>query len=121
MHQIPLPGIHVKYENYILDTKIVMRRSIMGYHGTKNVPMIKISVAAPMIVPSVRKLLEAGFLYKNNLLNMLTYESNIQFVLRYMIDVGMVGASWIKCPKTHYSVVPFDEKISRCQIEITIA
>lgn len=121
MHQVSLPGIYVKYENYILNVSIVHRRSIMGYSGEKNIPFLKISLAAPMIVPGARKLLEAGFLFKNNLLTMLTYESNIQFVLRYMIDQDIVGASWIKCPAATYSVVPFDEQTSRCQIEVTIA
>ena len=121
MHRAPLQGIHVRYENYVLDAEIVYRQSIMGYSGKEKLPMIKISLAAPMLVPSARKLLEAGFVMWNNVcLNMLTYESNIQFVLRYMIDKDIVGASWIRCPGGTYNIVPKAEQVSRCQIEATI-
>ena len=122
MHRAPLQGISVKYENYILACEIVYGQSIMGFSGTDKIPMIKISMAAPMLVPSARKLLENGFvLWNEACLNMLTYESNIQFVLRYMIDADIVGGSWVKCPSDAYSLVPEDQKTSRCQIEGVIS
>ncbi len=34
-----------------------------------------------------------------------TYESNVLFVMRYMVDNDIVGASWVELPCGSYSVV----------------
>ena len=121
MQRAPMQGVHVRYENYILHCEIVHKQSIMGYNPRKTVPMIRISLAAPMLVPSARKLLEAGFvMWRDAPLNMLTYESNVLFVLRYMIDQDLVGASWIQCPAGSYKEVPEASRVSRCQIEAVV-
>lgn len=47
-----------------------------------------------------------------------TYESKINFPLRYMIDNEIVGMSWVEVPKEKYTLMK--NKISHCQIEVTI-
>ncbi len=32
----------------------------------------------------------------------LTYESNVAFVMRYMVDAGIVGANWVTLPAGKY-------------------
>lgn len=34
-----------------------------------------------------------------------TYESNVLFVMRYMVDHDIVGASWVELPSGTYTVV----------------
>jgi len=50
-----------------------------------------------------------------------TYESNIPFVLRYMIDRNMVGASWIHLDPGTYELVAPEQASSHCQYEINVA
>jgi DNA polymerase delta subunit 1 len=45
-----------------------------------------------------------------------TFESNILFPLRFMIDVKMQGMSWLEISAGKY--VNAAEKISTCQIEV---
>jgi DNA polymerase elongation subunit (family B) len=47
-----------------------------------------------------------------------TFESNILFPLRFMIDVGMVGMSWVEIPAGQYQVVDDRDKVSTAQIEV---
>lgn len=50
-----------------------------------------------------------------------TYESKISFPLRYMIDMGIVGMSWITLPAGKYTIRDKGIKISNCQIELVIS
>ncbi len=47
-----------------------------------------------------------------------TYESNIAFVLRFMIDKKMTGSAWLELAANKYEVVPDDQKVSHCQFEL---
>eukprot|EP00486_Rosalina_sp_Unknown_P012192 CAMPEP_0201594458 /NCGR_PEP_ID=MMETSP0190_2-20130828/191769_1 /ASSEMBLY_ACC=CAM_ASM_000263 /TAXON_ID=37353 /ORGANISM="Rosalina sp." /LENGTH=750 /DNA_ID=CAMNT_0048054083 /DNA_START=795 /DNA_END=3044 /DNA_ORIENTATION=- len=47
-----------------------------------------------------------------------TYESNIAFILRYMIDRNIVGAGWINVIAGKYRIVPEHKKSSNCSLEI---
>ena len=49
-----------------------------------------------------------------------TYESNLPHALRFMIDNGIVGMSWIELKKGTYSMRPTEYKKSVCQIEIDV-
>lgn len=122
MSRLPAHGVP-SYKDNVLHVGIVHKQSIMGFHGSAKRPFLRITVAAPMLVPSARKLLEKGNVMIPTFARaeMQTYESNIQFALRFMIDYKIVGASWIKCPAGKYQVVPDQEKISRCQYEITFS
>ena len=43
-----------------------------------------------------------------------TYESNVPFVLRFMIDKGIQGADWVEMPAVTYSLRDENRKQSRC-------
>lgn len=66
----------------------------------------------------------------------ITFESNIVYILRFMIDtkvivsfflvgrsltlVQVVGMNWIEVPPGNYTVIPRFEKKSTCQVEISM-
>lgn len=50
-----------------------------------------------------------------------TYESDIPFVLRFMIDKGVVGGGWIEVHKGKYNIIDDSEKNSNCQLELDLA
>jgi hypothetical protein len=47
------------------------------------------------------------------------FESNVLFVLRFMIDCGVVGGCWCELPATKYALggQPGRPKLSNCQID----
>jgi len=47
----------------------------------------------------------------------LTYESNIAYTLRFMIDTKVVGMNWVELPAGRYEVIDGKEKRSLCQLE----
>jgi len=47
-----------------------------------------------------------------------TYESNIAFALRFMIDTDIVGGNWVEVPKSKYLLC--NNKSSNAQIEIDV-
>ena len=49
-----------------------------------------------------------------------TFESNVLFVLRYMIDAGVVGGGWVSAPagKFHVGGAAGRLKLSTCQLDI---
>jgi hypothetical protein len=47
-----------------------------------------------------------------------TFESNIAYTLRFMIDTEVVGMNWIEVPAGNYTLV--HAKKSKCQIEISV-
>ena len=48
-----------------------------------------------------------------------TFESNIAYILRFMIDNKVSGMSWVKAPAGKYRIL-HDKTVSRCQLEIQI-
>ena len=48
-----------------------------------------------------------------------TYESGVLFVLRFMVDTGVVGGNWVECPAGSYTLQGADDprKASHCQLE----
>ena len=50
-----------------------------------------------------------------------TFESNVLFVLRYMIDAGVVGGGWVSAPAGKYAVGAAGVargKLSTCQLDL---
>jgi len=98
--------------------EISKKYSIFEYGEAKE-NFIKITVSQPKVVSSLRELFERGFGFSGYEFERQTYESKVNFPLRYMIDRGIVGMSWITLPKTKYKIR--HEKISNCQIEAEIS
>ncbi|KAL5531593.1 POL3 [Sanghuangporus baumii] len=100
--------------------KLVKKRSLWGYRGDDWVPFIKIFCTHPNNVPRVRDKGECAY---GGLFNGLTstYESNIPYVLRFMIDAKVVGMNWIEIPAGKYNILNGEKKRSQCQLEFSVA
>ena len=128
--------IREECENMVLKIEEKEAIDIMHYQFNEKSKYIAIYVAFPMIVNPLRKLLESG-LYVDAINNSTqekewvlqkynTYESNVLFVLRCMVDSSIVGSGWIQLNKytLHQDDDPEDEnaikKTSHCQIECSL-
>ncbi|KAL8577740.1 DNA polymerase delta catalytic subunit [Nucella lapillus] len=122
----------------VLAVDYLLKESIYGYHGNRKIPFLKITVAIPRLIAPAKRLLELGFQcpgYSNY--GFQSYESNIDFEIRFMVDSNVVGCNWIQLPAGVYRVrqrldpnprdikggssVPASAPRTRCQLEVDIS
>ncbi|KAK2445058.1 recovery protein [Trifolium repens] len=102
--------------NLVIDVQMVQRRSIMYYQQLESQPFLKIIVALPTMVASCRGILDRGIQLDGlGMKSFMTYESNVLFALRFMIDCNIVGGNWIEVPVGKYNKTT--KSLSYCQLE----
>lgn len=85
-------------------------KPIMGYCLEPSL-LYKVELTSPLQIPIARQLFEAGLVYKGKKAE--TYEANIAYVMRFMVDSKFGGCEWIRIP-----LFPTTESaISTCNIE----
>jgi len=97
----------------------VQGRSIMGWH--RNAPprtMFRFTMAQPGLVATARDWIESV----NHMVvdrHYATFEANVPFELRYMIDHKINGCQWIRVRGGHYNVIhDARRRVSRAQYEL---
>jgi DNA polymerase delta subunit 1 len=75
----------------------------------------------PSLVPGVKRMIDDGVQVSGTgVVRGQTYESNVPFVLRFMIDNEISGADWVELPANTYSVIPQSAQKSRCNLEVDV-
>lgn len=107
---------------FIMNVELTLKQSIYGYTGDDKVPFLRIYLASPKIMASVRGVLEKGAFNFGRFGNLALdpYESNISFALRFMIDTKVTGCNWIEVPAGKYKVIADEKKVSNTQLEIDV-
>ncbi len=105
------------HERFVLKVEKVQGRSLYGFHCNRplNV-MFKITMAMPSYVPMARDCLED----KNEAVTFVpipTYEANVPFELRFMIDAKFGGCQWLKLNRRMYVTQTDVGRISNAQYE----
>ncbi|XP_062197531.1 DNA polymerase delta catalytic subunit isoform X2 [Phragmites australis] len=102
---------------FVKRVELVQKQTIMHYQPHQFQPFLKIVVALPTMVASCRGILERGITIEGlGSKSFLTYESNILFALRFMIDCNIVGGNWIEVPAGKYRKAA--RVMSYCQLEL---
>ena len=69
----------------------------------------------------VKRILESGIEFPGyGLQGYPTFESNIDFEIRFMADFNITGCNWIEIPSGVYKLRDKNEYMSRCQLEIDV-
>lgn len=81
------------------------RKSTIWHYQKNPQPFLRVVTALPNMVNTCRGILEKGLFVPNfgKQIAFPTFESNVLFVLRFMIDRGIVGGNWIELPAMKYS------------------
>ena len=101
---------------------MVLRENLFGFQGNQKSPYLKITVTDPKNMNKLRTMIErdSGLSYKGLWKGVdggiRTFDS-IQYVLRFMIDTGVTGMSWVEVPQSKYHMIPHRDRHSKCQIE----
>jgi DNA polymerase delta subunit 1 len=100
----------------------VMKSNIYGFHGHQKALFLRLSVRLPAFIAACKRVFKEGFHVQGlgNVSCSQTFESNIPFPLRFMIDAQIQGGSWMELPKASYTMRGFSSKTSSCQIEVDI-
>lgn len=97
------------------------KQSVYGYHFGTTKTFLKVYVSMPSMVPGVKRLFDDGVSISNgSYFKGQTFESNVPFVLRFMIDNNITGSDWIEFPRGTYSIRGPTERVSRCTYEVDI-
>jgi DNA polymerase delta subunit 1 len=119
MFQIALENAIVlanpKYKNAVLIVSSMEKSSIYGYQEQKGL-FIKVTLRTQQMMSVAKRVLKQGFNVNGfgNFSCFQTFESNIPFPLRFMIDSQMQGCSWI----TLKNYLVSNSKVSTCQLEV---
>lgn len=99
-------------EERILSVEIVRKKSIYGYRAEPTT-MLKVTCCVPTVVTACRDAVTNGISIGQRIVSLQTYDSALQFNLRYMIDHNLQGGCWVE-------ITDFQShrKTSRCQLEI---
>ena len=115
-------GEEKKSVNFVFGvTSEARKQSLLGYHFGQTKSFLKVYVALPSLVPGVKRIFDEGFIVAGlGNISGQTYESNVPFVLRFMIDNDIHGSDWIEVPAKSYSLRDQKESVSRCTIELDV-
>uniref|UniRef100_A0A667Y482 DNA polymerase n=1 Tax=Myripristis murdjan TaxID=586833 RepID=A0A667Y482_9TELE len=104
----------------VLAVDITRKESMYGYHGRRNLDFLRITMAMPRLIAPAKRLLEQGFKFGPfPIQNYQSYEANIDFEIRFMVDTDVVGCCWIELPKGKYRVRE-ERSVSLCQYEVDV-
>jgi DNA polymerase delta subunit 1 len=97
-----------------------LKQSIYGYRGDTKSPFVKVTVFDPRSISKVKNKVEAGVNVPG--LDRIcqaetTYESNLAYLLRFMIDCKVSGSNWIELPAGTYTLSQVHT--SQAQIEVS--
>ena len=109
-------------DKYVVNVTVEHKKSLMHYSADGSKPFLKIEASVPPLVPQIRSVLEQGINIPGiGFRKFQTYESNVLFVLRCMIDSDVVGANWVELPAGSYKIRNDNEKVSHAQIEVDVS
>ena len=91
----------------------------MHYSFDKKTPFLQIVTKSPKHVSALRRVFEEGFMSGKVHIKETTYESNVPYALRFMIDRDISGMSWVEVPAGKYTL-QLEQPMSRCQIEAMV-
>jgi len=118
--QLQDSGNRDKLNNNVLKVEIASKSTLMYYQAEGLKPFFRVTVALPALVSTSRSIIERGFQLTSNQFFQATtsYETNIPFVLRFMVDRHIVGGGWVKLE--NFQVRGKDKCKGACQVEVDV-
>ncbi|KAJ2000690.1 DNA-directed DNA polymerase delta, partial [Coemansia thaxteri] len=103
----------------VVNIEMYMKEPLFGYHGNVKAPFFKVIVRNPKLVRAVSQVVKRGFNVPGvGLYSSTFYESNLEYIIRFMVDTDIVGASWVELPAGKYTVR--SQHNTFCQYEVDI-
>lgn len=124
-HLLPLKQVlcdSLGSSNMVQKCEIVMKQSIYGYHGDQKSPYVRVTLSDPRNMNKCKTKIEGGVTVPG--LNRpcqadTTFESNLSYALRFMIDCKVSGCNWIELPAGTYSYINHGASLAQIEVETT--
>ncbi|KAI4240393.1 MAG: hypothetical protein LQ352_007643, partial [Teloschistes flavicans] len=116
-----LDTVLAQHQPAVQAVQMVLRENLMKFQGNQKSPYLKITVTDPKYIARLRAAIEHGNCNYKGFWNgieggIMTYDS-LQYVLRFMVDTGVTGMSWVSVPNSKYHMIQHRDRQSNCQIE----
>jgi DNA polymerase delta subunit 1 len=106
-----------RLQQYVVGFEPIRARNLCGFHCNEPLQlMYKITMAYPSHVAKARMCLEKRDEAVTSRV-IKTYEANIPFELRFMVDQKINGCEWVRLKGGRFTEVSATDKISTCQFE----
>ena len=106
-------------DKYVISVEAVEKMTIKGYRETTS-QYLKVTLVVPKHVPTAKRIVETGRLRVYGVPDLTfektTFESSLAFVTRFMTDLRINCAGWVRIANGKYGYT--DRKISTAQIEV---
>ncbi|KAI7877041.1 hypothetical protein K492DRAFT_239410 [Lichtheimia hyalospora FSU 10163] len=115
-------GLSTAVQNGINRVELVMKQSIYGYRGEGFSQFVKVTCNDPRDISKARNKVETGVMVAGldkQCSADTTFESNLAYLLRFMIDNKVLGSNWIELPAGQYRYP--QKRISHAQYEVEIS
>lgn len=112
-------GCRDKAKPFVRKVEMVQRSTLMRWQGSnEHSCFLRVVVAVPSLVATCRRMLEAGFSLngKGYFPPSTSYETNIPFALRFMVDRDLAGGGWVLAENAMLRAGL--DTVSQCQIEV---
>lgn len=124
-------GTRERVTKHVIEVTVVQRSSLMNFVKEEHSNFFRVTVAVPSLVGTSRGIVERGFALAGNrgyFAPAVSYETNVPFALRFMVDRSIQGGGWVKLdtslPTTGagglYPRVYKNESTNTCQLEVDI-
>ncbi|KAI9631484.1 hypothetical protein KEM48_014308 [Puccinia striiformis f. sp. tritici PST-130] len=98
---------------------VANKTSLWGYTGDSQSPFLQVVLTDFKHLSRVKNAFERGEVnFREMFTACTTFESNIAYTLRFMIDKKVTGMNWLEVPPGSYTLRKDSEKASNCQIEL---
>ncbi|MBW0480701.1 hypothetical protein O181_020416 [Austropuccinia psidii MF-1] len=100
---------------------VFFKMSLWAYTGDTKSPFLKVTLTDFKHLGRVKNAFERGEVnFRDKFSACSTFESNISYTLRFMIDKKVTGMNWLEVPAGSYTLRQESDKVSNCQIELDI-
>ncbi len=114
-------ALAVEADGQSIETTLVSKLNIYGYAGDKKSQFIKITSHSGQHSNAVKRVLENGMAFgRYPATPHATFESNLPFILRYMIDAKISGMNWVELPAGSYRIRKEYDRIGSSQFEVDV-
>ena len=96
----------------VSNIEVQKKKSFMNYQAGAAKPFLKVTLTCPHMVTKCKQIFQD--------MGQLTYESNVVFPLRFMVDHDIAGGQWIRIPKGSYQQRAASKEQSHCQMEFDV-
>jgi DNA polymerase delta subunit 1 len=118
-------GREKKLERYVHSAEVVERTSIWGYQFGAKGRFLKITLTLPSLCRVAAGLLDKGVSIAGVHRTFPTFESNLGFMMRFMVEHKVRGGAWVEVPKGTYHIfdpqTDIGNRLSNCQLEVELS